>query len=377
MNRQTAPPASIIKQIIDGTIPIKSASEFRDLLKVFPDNPDLHRAFADLLQRRDAPEGASEAYRKAAELYIASGQMLQAVGAKLREWGIVRPNHHEAWLFFTVIRKNTPGPKPIQSFFTQLTFQELMAVLQNLEIVRLPAGRIIKKFGSVENYLFMVVHGEVSETPLQPIKWAGQSRSDAMNILAKADTFGEIYPFDKEKISQSFVKAMARTELIKLSKNRLIQITRKYPAVENGIKRLFAQRQAAQALPPRTTRKSLRHKMMLRLSVTLPPYQPNKTELTIEGATSDISLGGTCVILDTPLPRVPLSEVIGLEAKVSIAIPEETLMLSVTGTIAWARAITIEERQTEALGIEFRDMPPKLSGFLMLFAGAVSEMIGE
>jgi hypothetical protein len=303
--------------------------------------------------------------------------MLQAVGAKLREWGIVRPNHHEAWLFFTVLRKNTPGPKPIQSFFSQLTFQELMAVLQNLEIVRLPAGRIIKKFGSVENYLYMVVHGEVSETPLQPIKWAGQSRSDAMNSLTKADSFGDIYPFDKEKISQSFVKATARTELIKLSKNRLIHIARKYPAVETGIKRLFTLRQAAQAFPPRTTRRAIRHKMMLRLSVTLPPYQPNKSELTIQGATSDISLGGTCVILDTPLPRVPLSEVIGLEAKVSISIPEETLMLSVTGTIAWARAITIDERQTEALGIEFRDMPPKLSGFLMLFAGAVSEMRGE
>jgi hypothetical protein len=40
---------SAVTRIIDGSITIDSLSEFENLLNIFPDNPRLHRVFADFL----------------------------------------------------------------------------------------------------------------------------------------------------------------------------------------------------------------------------------------------------------------------------------------------------------------------------------------
>jgi len=42
---------SIISRIIDGSITIDSVAEFENLLKAVPNDPDLHRIFADLLKK--------------------------------------------------------------------------------------------------------------------------------------------------------------------------------------------------------------------------------------------------------------------------------------------------------------------------------------
>ena len=42
---------TIVSRIIDGSITIDSLAELENLIKAFPNNPWLHRVFADLLKR--------------------------------------------------------------------------------------------------------------------------------------------------------------------------------------------------------------------------------------------------------------------------------------------------------------------------------------
>jgi len=51
MNDQLDKQSSIVSRIIDGSITIDSVAELENLLKAFPNNPWLHKVFADLLKR--------------------------------------------------------------------------------------------------------------------------------------------------------------------------------------------------------------------------------------------------------------------------------------------------------------------------------------
>jgi len=44
------------------------------------------------------------------------------------------------------------------------------------------------------------------------------------------------------------------------------------------------------------------------------------------------------------------------------------MTLNVSGSVVWSRDVSYEGQQTVALGIRFKDMAPKLSGMLMVFA---------
>ena len=46
---------SIAKHIVDGSITLDSTDEFKSILRIFPSDPALHRAFADHLVRKKPP----------------------------------------------------------------------------------------------------------------------------------------------------------------------------------------------------------------------------------------------------------------------------------------------------------------------------------
>ena len=55
MNGQLSKQISIAKHIINGSITIDSVQEFQGVLQIFPNDPALHRAYADLLVRSCLP----------------------------------------------------------------------------------------------------------------------------------------------------------------------------------------------------------------------------------------------------------------------------------------------------------------------------------
>ena len=109
---------SIAAQIVDGTIQIESIEEFDNILKLFPDDPELQRVYSDLLLKRNMPEAAAQSYAKAAKLFIDSGLMVQAIVAKSLQWKISQPaDLNEARYFFSVLKKGNYQQTAVNSFF--------------------------------------------------------------------------------------------------------------------------------------------------------------------------------------------------------------------------------------------------------------------
>ena len=65
---QVSKQRSIARHIIDGAITIDSIAEFQNMLKIFPDNPALFTAFADLLLQQGHRSEAAKWYLKASHL---------------------------------------------------------------------------------------------------------------------------------------------------------------------------------------------------------------------------------------------------------------------------------------------------------------------
>ncbi len=79
---------SIVKRIIEGSVTLDSVEDFKNIIEIFPDDPGVYRAYGDFLVQVRSFDAATIAYRKACQLFVDLGMMLQAVVAKILEWRI-------------------------------------------------------------------------------------------------------------------------------------------------------------------------------------------------------------------------------------------------------------------------------------------------
>ena len=136
---------SIAAQIVDGSIKIDSIEEFDNILKLFPDDPELQRVYSDLLIKKKMSEAAVQSYGKAAKRFIDSGMMLQAIVSKSLQWKITPPaDLNEARYFFSELKKGSYLESPINAFFNELSYPAMLAILYSFVKMRLPAGKIVK-----------------------------------------------------------------------------------------------------------------------------------------------------------------------------------------------------------------------------------------
>jgi hypothetical protein len=365
---------SIAAQIVDGSIKIESIEEFENILKLFPDDPELQRVYSDLLLKTKMPKAAVQSYGKAAKLFIESGMMLQAIVSKSLQWKISQPSDlNEARYFFSVLKKGSYQQTPLNAFFSSLSYPAMLAILYRLVKVRLPAGTIVKKNGEGEKDLFFVVSGALRETIYQPIKSGEETLYKKVNLnLAENDFFGNVYPFDEEKRSQSYIEAITQLELVKVSKAGLIKICRKYADVEQGILDLIKNRpDSGQEKTLLTERKGGRLHLPIKINVQIDKDPSGTNPLILGGYSRDISIGGICVVLDA-LEKVTPSFPKSLKnAKVQVSLPSEAMALNVSGTIIWSKELPLEDETSVLLGIQFNKMTPKLKGMMFAFADSI------
>jgi len=365
---------SIAAQIVDGTIQIESIKEFDNILKLFPDDPELQRVYSDLLLKKKMSEAAAQSYAKAAKLFVESGMMVQAIVAKSMQWKISPPSDlNEARYFFSVLKKGNYQQTPVNSFFNTISYPAMLAILYSLVKVRLPAGTIVKKNGEGEKDLFFVVSGALRETIFQPVKSGEDMLYKKANLnLAESDFFGNVYPFDEEKLSQSYIEAITQVELVRISKAHLTKICRKYPDVEQGILDLIKSRpDSGQEKTLLTERKGGRLHMPINVNVQIDKDPSGGNPLIFDGYSRDISIGGICVILNG-LDEVNASFSKSIKnSEVQVSLPSEALALNVSGTIIWSREVQLEDEKTFLLGIRFKKMVPKLKGMMITFADSI------
>jgi CRP-like cAMP-binding protein len=365
---------SIAAQIIDGSIKIDSGAEFENVLELFPDDPSLLRAYADLMVTKKAPQIAAESYGEAADLFIESGMILQAIVAKSLAWKLHTPSDPgQIRHFFSANMKNGHHGKPVNEFFNSLPYSEMMAILYPLVKIRLPAGRMVIKVGDDERYLYLIVSGALRATTFQPMNTSNQVVYKKSSLhLSENDFFGDVFPFEEKKLSKSYVETITQTELIKLSKINLMKVCVKYPEVERALEDLFSSRsgidEKAKSFKDRV---GFRHQVPVKVQLQIQSGSNGNPPLAVAGRSRDISIGGICVVLDAEYRDHPSLNDSIKDARVQISFPSEDFSVSVPGEVIWSRLIDSEQDTAMALGIKFQEMSPKSQGMLLGFANSL------
>ncbi|MEJ2222999.1 MAG: Crp/Fnr family transcriptional regulator, partial [Desulfobacterales bacterium] len=330
---------SIAEQIVDGSIAIKSIEEFKSILKIFPKDPALQKAYSNLLRKTEQPEEAVKSYDKTAQLFIEAGKILQAIDSKMLQWKIKPPTPQEAQAFYSFLRKGSYYESPLKTFFHRLTYQELVSFVSKLVRLELSPGKMIKKTGDEEKNLYFVVSGNLKETVFVPLRKGDDSlyRKRA-SFLNENQFFGDVYPFKEENRSKSYIETSTRAELVSITKSNLIKICEKHPNIEMGLMDLYKIRKkngndGVQA----KVRKMGRHQLPLKINLHILTNVNQKEPLIIDGYSRDVSIGGLCVILDGKYKSISAISKNIKEAKIEMSLPNEELVLKVAGSIVWSR----------------------------------------
>jgi CRP-like cAMP-binding protein len=243
-----------------------------------------------------------------------------------------------------------------------------------MENIHVPAEKLIKRVGDAQDDLYFIVSGSIKETSYQPVKTKEETvfRQSIVNLSA-GDSIGDLYPIKEEKECKSYLETITAAELVKLSKQKLIQALYKYPNVEIGLQAISVFRSESQreALLKKS-RKGQRHQLEKKMTLEIFPQSSDNFPIILEGYSKDISIGGTCVVLDEKDVSVvksitSFSKKIK-DSKVKISFPSEGMELKVSGKIAWTQEIFFQGDKTLAIGIQFQDISPKLRGMLFVFA---------
>jgi CRP-like cAMP-binding protein len=373
MKGQLSKQISIAKHIIDGSITIDSVKEFQGMLQIFPNDPALHRAHADLLVRKQLFEAAVQAYRQAADLFAAAGLLLPAVVCQVLKWQIRTPSDAETQKFRDTLHKSKYHEISTNAFLACLPRAELVTVMNAMELMRLPAGTTVNKIGDEENALYFIVVGNIKATTYEPLRKTDFDHRKSTVYLSENDFFGYIYPLNESKLSPCYTETISQTELIRISREKLIQMCRRHTRIELGIIDLFKARSNKEDMDAlRAVRKVDRHKLPVKMNLKIWPGTAGHYGLILDGKSRDISVDGMCIVLDAKYANVPSIYKNIKNAKIEISIPSEAMTINVLGSIVWSNQVYHEEQRTVALGIRFEEMSPQMSGLLVVFANVLN-----
>ena len=358
-----------VEHIIDGAIVINSVELMLNILKKFPAEPNLVRIYADLLLKNKMPEAAVKAYNRAAKLYLDTGKILPAIVAKISQWHIEMPSDQHVQSFLTELNRNNNKTLPLGHFFSKLSIQELKALCSLFENIRVPSGHVVKQIGDTEDHLFFIVSGQLKDSIYLTLQNQGKVFRKPTLVLAENNFFGDIYPFNKEHRSQSYIETLEPVELVRIPKEKLMRICRKYPNIELGIIDLLSVRSLTNSDEPSDMiRQESRHKFILSLQLEIYPEHSPDQAIHLEGDSEDISIGGMSIIIDSTSvgDSTPISDLDKTipNAKINVSVVTHTLLLKISGKIVWSREIVQNGAKTSAIGMQFDEMSPKIRGLL-------------
>ena len=356
MNNRIDRQDSVVNRIIDGSITIDSVEEFQDLLKAFPNDPRLHRVFADRLLEEKRVNAAEE-YKTSANLFLEAGMPLQAVACKIFEWRIIKPSKEEGLAFHSALCGCNPQNIESQKLFTKLTYEEMVALMAEIVPHNYPANTMLKKFGDEENELCFVVSGALEETHYHRLETDEKVQKKSTTNLIESDIFGEIYPFDEDKLSESDIESITCVELLKIFKFNLIALCEEHPKLNHLMRNLCKfYFESNLERYSKTVRKASRYKLPMQVNLKIFQEEGGKPPLNLSGFTDDISLGGTCVVLGAKYQTGDISHLTGKNVKIQLSLPIESIILYILGSIAWGKEISVEGKKTAIVGIKFKEI---------------------
>lgn len=349
---------SILQRVLDGSLTIDSIDEFKDILEIYPKDPLLHRKFADLLARKRLLDDAIAAYGKAAELFIHNEMNLQAVVATILQWTLRKPNHTEGAAFHARLHDKGGKHTPLQRFWAQMRYPELVAVMRRLVRVHLASGEKITAVDDPANEIYFIVSGTLAET-LSPDCQAEAARAGIdtePTFLGANDIFGDIFPLDQPTRTNKDIVAVSEAELVKISKKVLLNACQKYPHIEHLLSQIH--KPSDHDICDRswqTVRRSIRYGLPTKVEIAPFPGTDGSTDSMWRcmGIAVDISMGGMCVDLGISPIDAYHAPFKGQSVALQLDLLNDSAMLDLSGKIAWLRIDESDKDSTMMVGIRF------------------------
>lgn len=370
---------SILQRVLDGTLTIDSTDEFKDILTVFPNDPLLHRKYADLLMGKSQLDIAIDAYARAADLFIDNEMNLQAIVAKILQWTLQKPDHLQGAAFQARLHDKGGRHTPLQRFLAQMSYPELVAFMRRLVRVRLSTGNKITTADDPAENIYFIVSGTLAET-LSP---GCQSEARRAGIdtepifLGPNDIFGEIFPLDQPTRSNKDIIAVSEVELVKISKKVLLNACLKFPNIKALLMKIHKpQTDHICNRSWQTVRRAIRYGLPTKAEIKPSQGADESVDSAWRylGIAVDISIGGACVDLGlSPIDAYHAPHK-GQAVDLQLDLLDDTAKLKLSGRIVWLRMEDTDKGSAMKVGIRFDSLSANDRELLVEYcAGGVGE----
>lgn len=350
---------SIMQRVIDGTLAIDSVEEFREILKIYPDDPLLLRKYADLLLNKSLLDEAPSAFHKASMQFIEQGMNLQAIVTKILQWSIQKPDHEEGRRFHKLLTKKGAQHTPLQRFWANMTYGELVTLMLRLVRVKFSTGQKIACVDEPANDIYFVVSGALAETisPDCQLEASKAGLETEPMLLGPNDIVGNIFPLDQPTASYTDVVVVNDSELVKIAKPVLADACRKHPNIEMLLRDIYKPEKIDKcARVWQTVRRSVRFGVPTKVEIAFAANGNDAPVNPITGIAVDLSLGGVCVDLGS-LKQFPAEEIgKGRLVKLTLDLLNEIATVKLGGKIVWQRHQHSEDGPSMLIGIRFDSM---------------------
>ena len=319
------------------------------------EDPLLMKKAADELRGQKQAKQAAELYRTAMQRYAESGKILSAIAAKALELKVIKRATNKARDIYNALRTIASDNIPSYEFFTKMSYDELLSILQAIEVEVFPPNSIVKQPGDAEAELYFVVSGTLQETVVQG---GAESPENQITLIENAFT-GDIYPFEEEKAYTGTLTSTTEVELLKISKHDLLRLAQKKYNFEFLCMELLSTRYDIDGRRSKQIiRATQRYQLLTRVDIKVLSDAPNEKPLVLNGFTEDLSLGGACICLNAAYLS-GATNLIGKRVILSLRVARLLTGIDVPGTIAWKREVNRGKGKDIIIGIQFKEIPPE------------------
>ena len=362
-DKPTKEHSDVVSSILDGSRTIDGLEEFKEILGTDPENPSLLRVYGDFLVRDKMLDEGARAHKKSADLFLKSEAIIQAILSKILQWSVIKVSERECRSIYRTLRDIKSEEIPALHFFARMTYSELIAVIGELEQVQSSAGQVLRELNDPELGIFFIASGHLSEDVNHHS--STEKLEQSATTLTENMFFGDIYPFEEEKLSLSRVETITNVRLLRFSKPDIISVCRNYPNIRFLIMELCQTRSGSDSqrysyLVRAATRYQLQTKVILKIF----PDKENESPVVLKCILDDVSKSGACINLGEKYWTGLSADLVGKRAKMLINIPKPSLSFEVTGNIMWKREVPHDETTHILVGFQFIQMSEDDFNFL-------------
>jgi hypothetical protein len=350
---------SVMQRIIDGSLAIDSIEEFQEILTIYPDDALLYRKYADLLLEKHRLTDAVQAFDKAARLFIDQGMNLQAIVAKILQWGIEKPTHEQVLQFHRLLTRKGDQYTPLQRLWANMRYPELVTTMLRLVRERLVPGEQITSVDAPANDIYFVVSGTLIETLSEDCQTEASRAGIEIEprFIGANDIFGNIFPLNETTVSHTDVSAVTNVELVKIAKTVLFEACRKHPRIQHLLQEIYKPENVEKCDRAwQTVRRTIRFGVFAKVLIVSPALAariPGRQSQGSTGIALDLSSGGMCVDLGPIQSPDDQLNFKGLTVQTILELPDERGSLNLSGKIVWQRSQSNENGSKLLIGIRF------------------------